>query len=57
MSSRPDLKQTPSAFVAGLVVGGFVWIVFDSLVFGFLAAIATGFLINRDREPEEEDHS
>lgn len=57
MSSRPDLKQTPSAFVAGLVVGGFVWIVFGSLVFGFLAAIATGFLINRDRESEEEDHS
>ncbi|GLQ19729.1 hypothetical protein ACFFUB_14970 [Algimonas porphyrae] len=37
----------------GLIVGGFVWIVFDSLFFGFLAAAAVIILRKRDEREDE----
>ena len=48
--------QTPSAhkspIVLGAVVGGFVWLVFDSLALGMIAGFATFILIQRDRKED-----
>ncbi|MGB3456438.1 MAG: hypothetical protein WBG08_08880 [Litorimonas sp.] len=48
------MPRQKNAFVLGIVVGGFVWLVMDSLFFGFLAAAATGLLISRDNREDED---
>lgn len=57
MPDGTQQKKPASPFILGMIVGGFVLIVMESLFFGFLAAIATGFLVNRDRREDEEERS
>lgn len=53
--AAPNLKEDKSPLVFGLVVGGFVWLVFDSLALGIVAAFATFFLAKRDQEEDAEE--
>lgn len=46
-------KTAKSALPAAIIVGGFVWIVFDSLVLGGVAGVLTLLLMKRDAK---EDH-
>lgn len=53
--ATPNLPSDKSPLVFGLVVGGFVWLVFDSVALGIVAAFATFFLVKRDQEEDECD--
>lgn len=49
----PSAHKSPLVF--GAVVGGFVWLVFDSLALGLIAGFATFILIRRDRKEDTEE--
>ena len=51
----PNLNDAKSPLVFGLVVGGFVWLVFDSLALGIVAAFATFVLVKRDQDENAEE--
>lgn len=45
-------KALRSPLILAVLAGGFVWIVFDSLALGILAAAATFFLSRRDQRSD-----
>ena len=49
----PSLQKSPA--VLAVLIGGFVWLVFDSLALGVVAAFTTFFLMKRDHEEDAED--
>lgn len=54
MSDLKD-KVTRSTLPLAFIVGGFVWIVFESFVFGLLTFMAVIILRKRDAREDEED--
>ena len=49
----PGHNRLKSPLLLGLMVGGFVGLVFDSVALGLLAGSATFFLIKRDQREDE----
>lgn len=54
--ANENLKSKASPFGLALIVGGFIWIVSESLLFGALAGFATIVLLKRDAKEDEQDH-
>lgn len=53
--TKPNQPADKSPLVFGLVVGGFVWLVFDSVGLGIVAGFATFFLVKRDQQEDIEE--
>ncbi|MEM9600202.1 MAG: hypothetical protein AAF926_04190 [Pseudomonadota bacterium] len=49
------VEKIQSTLPLAFIVGGFVWIVFESFVFGLLAFMAVIILRKRDAREDEED--